>query len=239
MATFIGPTVRGFTSSTRRLWGTRGFSKTRRPGRGKVAGKTLAATKPSECGAAAEQAMERTRHERASLLSCVGEPLKRSVGHLVEWACRLENFLGPLTYLGLVVICYGITSVQGSRQPLAEVKKIFVESYPTSPSPREDQIGSPEAALRQNGFEVVNTASQADAVLAWQPQVEIVLHGDGSDPDKSIFNYQLMLADKRVIWKHSVKFVSKKSSQDDLVYAAKKMAKRLFEDKQKAIEKTR
>jgi hypothetical protein len=93
--------------------------------------------------------------------------------------------------------------------------------------------------LQQNGFEVVTTASQADAVLSWESQVEVVLHGDGSDPDKSIFNYQLMLADKRVIWKHSVKFVSKKSPLDDLGYAAKKMAKRLFEDKQKAIEKTR
>jgi len=28
--------------------------------------------------------LERTRHERASLLSCVGEPLKRSVMRLVE-----------------------------------------------------------------------------------------------------------------------------------------------------------
>ena len=29
---------------------------------------------------AANKRLERTRHERASLLSCVGEPLKRSVG---------------------------------------------------------------------------------------------------------------------------------------------------------------
>ena len=27
--------------------------------------------------------LERTRHERASLLSCVGEPLKRSVGRFL------------------------------------------------------------------------------------------------------------------------------------------------------------
>ncbi|HZI87795.1 MAG TPA: hypothetical protein VFD48_13255 [Pyrinomonadaceae bacterium] len=38
----------------------------------------------------------------------------------------------------------------------------------------------------------MSTASQADAVLAWESQVEIVLHGDGSDPDKSIFKYELV-----------------------------------------------
>jgi hypothetical protein len=33
--------------------------------------------------AASNKLLQRTRHERASLLSCVGEPLKRSVRRLV------------------------------------------------------------------------------------------------------------------------------------------------------------
>ena len=33
--------------------------------------------------AAANKRLERTRHERASLVSCVGEPLKRNVGRFV------------------------------------------------------------------------------------------------------------------------------------------------------------
>ena len=33
--------------------------------------------------AASNKRLERTRHERASLLSCVGEPLKRRVGLLL------------------------------------------------------------------------------------------------------------------------------------------------------------
>jgi hypothetical protein len=37
---------------------------------------------PLKSAAKSNKRLERTRHERAALLSCVGEPLKRSVGFL-------------------------------------------------------------------------------------------------------------------------------------------------------------
>ena len=42
--------------------------------------------------------LERTRHERASLLSCVGEPLKRSVQRL---AFIMDRLYLPIIYEGL------------------------------------------------------------------------------------------------------------------------------------------
>jgi len=52
--------------------------------------------------------LERTRHERASLLSCVGEPLRRSVGLLAYWECMKKKVacvvMGLATFvLGVVV----------------------------------------------------------------------------------------------------------------------------------------
>ena len=41
--------------------------------------------------AAHNKRLERTRHERASLLSCVGEPLKRNVRRLATTAARRLN----------------------------------------------------------------------------------------------------------------------------------------------------
>jgi len=41
-------------------------------------------------GGASNKRLERTRHEQASLLSCVGEPLKRSVGAL-SLAIKVDN----------------------------------------------------------------------------------------------------------------------------------------------------
>ena len=91
--------------------------------------------------------------------------------------------------------------------------------------------------LIANGFEVLAERSQADAVLTWESQVEIVLHGDGTDPDKSIFTWQLLLSDNKPIWKYSIKFVSKKTPDDDLAYAAQRLAKKLSDDKNKAMKK--
>src|SRR4030095_3290200 len=126
---------------------------------------------------------------------------------------------------------------QGDSKPLRHVKKIFVESF--AASPREPQVGPLEAELRRNGFEVVAEPFQADAILSWESQLETVLHGDRRVPDKAIFNYQLVLPDKTVIWKHSVKFGTKKNLFADSEYAAKKIAKKLIEDRQRAVNSTR
>jgi hypothetical protein len=130
-----------------------------------------------------------------------------------------------------------VLAVQGNSKTLGQVKKIFVESYDTSS--RERHVGRLEAELRRNGFDVVADPSQADAILSSEAQLETTLHGDRSIPDRAIFNYQLVLPDKTVIWKHSVKFVTKKNLFADSEYAAKKIAKKLIEDRQRAVNSTR
>ena len=141
-------------------------------------------------------------------------------------------WLGLIT---LVLISNLGVSAQSSRTSLAQVNRIYIESYPTSD--RDTQIEAERAALIANGFEVVEERSQADAVLSCEQQTEIVLHGDGSIPDKSIFTWQLLLAENKPVWKYRIKFVSKKSLNDDLAYAAQKFAKKLSEDKAQAIKK--
>jgi hypothetical protein len=140
-----------------------------------------------------------------------------------------------LLFPSLLILLVSITAFSRvSNKTLADVKRIFIESYPTLD--RNTQIEAIRTELVANGFEVVEERSQADAALSWESQVEIVLHGDGSIPDKSIFTWQLLVADKP-IWKHRIKFVSKKTPADDLAYAAHKLAKTLFDDKAKAIKR--
>ena len=140
-----------------------------------------------------------------------------------------------LLFPGLLILLVSINAFpRDPNKALADVKRIFIESFPTSN--RQTQIAEIRKELIANGFEVVEGRSQADAVLSWESQREIVLHGDGSIPDKSIFTWQLLVADKP-IWKDRIKFVSKKTPDDDLTYAAQRLAKKLFEDTAKAIKR--
>ena len=76
----------------------------------------------------------------------------------------------------------------------------------------------------------MDTHSPADAILSGELQAEIVLDGDGSIPNKSIYQYQHSLAGGGVIWKGKVKFVSKLRLQRINEYAAKKVAEKLAKD---------
>jgi hypothetical protein len=144
---------------------------------------------------------------------------------------RAQSLLFP----SLLILLVSITAFSRvSNKTLADVKRIFIESYPTLD--RNTEIEAIRTELVASGFEVVEERSQADAVLSWESQVEIVLHGDGSIPDKSIFTWQLLVANSP-FWKHGIKFVSKKTPADDLSYAAHKLAKKLFDDKAKAIKR--
>jgi len=146
----------------------------------------------------------------------------------------MRSLSNSLLVLVLLVLPGLNSSAQVFANDLASVKKVFVESYPTSN--RQTQIEPIETELKRFGFEIVDDRSQANAVLSWESQAEIVLHGDGSVPDKSIFTWQLMLSEKS-IWKHTVKFVSKKTPAEDLAYGAHKLARKLFEDKERALKK--
>ncbi len=130
---------------------------------------------------------------------------------------------------------YSFCAAQTVDIALPRVKKIFVESFPSAT--RESQVASVTRELAKYGFDVVEDRSQADAILTGEAQVEIVLHGDGSVPDKAIFTYRLSLPDKTVIWKHRVKFVSKSNLSDDYEYAARKIAEQLYKDREKSLRK--
>ena len=140
--------------------------------------------------------------------------------------------------LFLVAIYLVVAASVGAAQPdltLARVNKIFVHSWPSSP--RESQVASVTRELKRVGFTIVDDSSQADAILTCEEQRQIVLDGDGSEPDKAIFNYSLSLPDGRPVWKHTVKFVSKSSPTDDTDYAATKVAERLNKDREKSRSK--
>jgi hypothetical protein len=153
---------------------------------------------------------------------------------------RLESFRRQL-FCSLLVLPFVLTggsavcAGQLGANPLARVQKIFIQSFPSAT--REMQVGPLTRELKKYGFELVEDPSQADGILTGAAQAEITLHGDGSIPDKSIFTYELTLPNKAVIWKHQVKFVSKSALSDDYDYAAKKIAERLFKDRQKSLTK--
>ena len=128
-----------------------------------------------------------------------------------------------------------MSALQTDDNSLANVKKVFVESFPSTS--RESQVASVTREQTKNGFDVVEVPSQADAILTGEAQAEIVLHGDGSVPDKSIFTYRLSLPNKTVIWKHRLKFGSRSNLADDYDYAARKIAGQLYKDRQKSLRK--
>jgi len=126
-------------------------------------------------------------------------------------------------------------AVQRDSVTLAAVKKIYIESVPGQPDPLRESL---TRELTKVGFDIVTERSQADAKLTILPQVEIVVDGDGSIPDKSIFTYELALPNNNtVVWKHRVKFVSRRNLADDCDYAAVKMAAKLVKDKEASIRK--
>src|SRR5262245_21141595 len=55
------------------------------------------------CGDAANTRLERTRHERPSLLGCVGEPLKRRVRCFLI-RCRMKEAVAIIAFLFGVVV---------------------------------------------------------------------------------------------------------------------------------------
>jgi hypothetical protein len=129
-----------------------------------------------------------------------------------------------------------MTSLAAQRGPgaLSTVKNIYIESVPGQPNPLLESL---VRELTKVGFDIVTDRSRADAKLTILPQAEIVVDGDGSIPNKSIFTYELALANNTVVWKHRVKFVSRRNLAEDCDYAAVKMAARLLKDKEASIRK--
>ena len=141
-----------------------------------------------------------------------------------------RSLFAQLSWLLLITGCfmqvarsYPLPNVNRPRH----VKKIYIE--PTSNVEEEIKIDRYlKAELGRHGFIIVNDASEADAVLSLvAAQGEIVLHGDGDVPHKSIYLYQLTLPGKEAAWKAKIKFVSKPSYAEENMYVARKIAEKI------------
>jgi hypothetical protein len=117
---------------------------------------------------------------------------------------------------------------------LYRVKKIFIEEvYLKETGERIETFLRKE--LIKAGFVVVDEASSADAILRGEVKAEVTLDGDGSIPNKSIYEYQLVLMNKEIVWKSTIKFVSKSTFTEDHEFAAKKMAEKILSDWKKSL----
>lgn len=127
-------------------------------------------------------------------------------------------------------------SSQSNVSNLHRVKKVYIEEVSNV---KEEEKIEPllEAELGSRGFEIVGAPSEADAILSGEIRAEVVLHGDGSIPNKAIYLYQLSLPRGAVIWRGKVTFVSRPSFAEDNKYAAKKIAEKLAKDWRKSAKK--
>jgi hypothetical protein len=137
--------------------------------------------------------------------------------------------------VAMLVAPYAALAVQRDTNALAGVKTIYIEWTPTTD--RDATKESLTRELTKVGFEIVDNRLRADATLTISPQVEVVVDGDGSIPQKSIFTYELVLPNTTVAWKHRVKFVSRRVPAEDFDYAAAKMAAKLVKDKEDSVRK--
>jgi len=144
--------------------------------------------------------------------------------------------LVPHSSVLLATLALAATCLAAQTRPatLSAVKNIYIESVPGQPVPWRESL---TRELTKVGFNIVTDRSQADASLSILPQAEIVVDGDGSIPNKSIFTYDLALPNNSVVWKHRLKFVSRRNPADDFDYAAGKMAAKLLKDKEASIRK--
>ena len=138
------------------------------------------------------------------------------------------NAIATTLRVTLAILLFSIVLSAGQRDPaaLADVKKIYIESAPNGE--RDPQKESLTRELTKVGFEIVDGRSQADATLTGFPQMQIVVDGDGSIPDRAVFTYQLALRDNRIVWKRTIKFVGRRTLAEDYDYAAVKMAAKLL-----------
>ena len=138
------------------------------------------------------------------------------------------------TLLSFVVVVLPMNAAQRDTSALARIKSIYIVSAPDGqPIPQRESLAR---ELTKVGFEIVGTPSAGDATLTVFARAEIIVDGDGSIPNKSIFTYELALPNKTVVWKYRSKFVSRTPSKDD-DYAAQKMAAKLLKDKADSMRK--
>ena len=106
-----------------------------------------------------------------------------------------------------------ILAGQHDATALAGIKTIYIEWTPTTDRDRTRESLTRE--LTKVGFEIVADRLHADVILTIRPQVEVVVDGDGRIPQKSIFTYELAPPNGIIVWKHRVKFVSRRTLAEE------------------------
>jgi hypothetical protein len=143
---------------------------------------------------------------------------------------RSETLLRRPLRLLLIIICF-LQAANSHSQPgddrSVQIKKIYIEAVANV---KEEIRIDPylKAELEKRGFQIVDDAAKADAILSLiTAQGEIVLHSAENVPHKSIYQYQLALPDKKIIWKSKLKFISKPSFTEEQEYVAGKFAEKI------------
>jgi hypothetical protein len=135
-----------------------------------------------------------------------------------------------------LVLSLADKSAATQRDPaaLARIKTIYIESTQDAQSDLQKEALTRE--LTKVGFEIVNVRSQANALLTVFSQIQVVVDGDGSVPNKSIFTYEVALPNKRIVWKYKISMVMR-TLANDVNSGAVKMAAKLLKAKEDAVRK--
>lgn len=121
------------------------------------------------------------------------------------------------------------------RDKFTQVKQICIEAD-TSDTPKEKSI-TPflQTEIVKQGFVVVDNRDNADAILSGEVSVQVMLDGDSSNPpDKAIYRYKLFSSNGELLWKTTVKFISKSGWTENNKFGAQKIAEKLLTDWQEA-----
>src|SRR5436853_3596448 len=127
---------------------------------------------------------------------------------------KAQAFTSPFLLLLSLYFAQGTHSAEmrlgDNAGKLHLVRKIFIEISHQPGSEKEQRIELYlTRELERQGFTVIDSAADADAILSVTGWGEIVLDGDYNDPPpKSIYQFQLVLPNKKSIWKTKLKLVS-------------------------------
>ncbi len=125
-----------------------------------------------------------------------------------------------------------------TRDKLYLVRRIFIEE-----TSNREQISRIEPFLKRElqrwGFVIVEDQTEADAILTGGLELEVIVHGDGSVPDKAIYKYELRLTNNELVWKGKVKFPAPGEIAEENRYAAEKIAGKIAREWRSSARKGR
>ena len=128
------------------------------------------------------------------------------------------------------------SSPNDESSKLYSVRRIFIEEISNIKAVSKVEPFL-KRELQRSGFIIVEDRREADAILTGQIKVELVLHGDGSVPEKAIYEYELRLTNDVMVWKGEVKFPARRNLAEENEYAAQKIAEKISRDWKKSAKR--